>query len=317
MKVSGKTKTSPTNKRTSLFQRGYETAREEKKRQDEVREQSGKRLYNLFLKDDGDEAQVRFLTEEPVNFYAHNIKSVRGGNERFDTFVCTQDDDCPFCEDGDRPSYKGAYLVYDKRTIETKDPKTGKNKKIRGQLRLYIQGMRVISQLDRLSSRYGLTKCDYIIARVGKGQNTSYTFDRDTDECEKMTKKEIENLLPEKLRDMYDGTMESLYSIVEDQIAMMLPSENTHGHNDDDEDEDDEEYRRREKKRRSNLVGYDDDEDEEEDDDEDEEEYEDDDDEEEDEPPRRKSSVKSSTKNPSMAAPKKNSGSSAKKLFKR
>lgn len=312
MKVSGKSKPSPTKKRTSLFQRGYETAREEKKRQDEVREQSGKRLYNLFLKDDGDEAQVRFLTEEPVNFYAHNIKSVRGGNERFDTFVCTQDDDCPFCEDGDRPSYKGAYLVYDKRTIETKDPKTGKKKKINGQLRLYIQGMRVISQLDRLSSRYGLTKCDYIIARVGKGQNTSYTFDRDTDECEKMTKKEIENLLPEKLRDMYDGTMESLYSIVEDQIAMMLPSEDTHGHDDDDEDdeEDDEEYRRREKKRRSNLVGYDDDEDEEED------EEDEDDGEEEDEPPR-KSSVKSSTNKPSLAAPKKKSGSSAKKLFKR
>lgn len=308
MKVSGKTKPSPTKKRTSLFQRGYETAREEKKRQDEVREKSGKRLYNLFLKDDGDEAQVRFLTEEPVNFYAHNIKSVRGGNDRFDTYVCTQDDDCPFCEDGDRPSYKGAYLVYDKRTIETKDPKTGKKKKIHGQLRLYIQGMRVISQLDRLSSRYGLTKCDYIIARVGKGQNTSYTFDRDTDECEKMTKKEIENLLPEKLRDMYDGTMESLYSIVEDQIAMMLPSEDTHGHDDDDdEDEDDEEYRRREKKRRSNLVGYDDD---------DEEEDDDDDDEGEDEPPR-KSSVKSSTNKPSLAAPKKKSGSSAKKLFKR
>lgn len=317
MKVSGKSKPSPTKKRTSLFQRGYETAREEKKRQDEVREKSGKRLYNLFLKDDGDEAQVRFLTEEPVNFYAHNIKSVRGGNDRFDTFVCTQDDDCPFCEDGDRPSYKGAYLVYDKRTIETKDPKTGKKKKIHGQLRLYIQGMRVISQLDRLSSRYGLTKCDYIIARVGKGQNTSYTFDRDTDECEKMTKKEIENLLPEKLRDMYDGTMESLYSIVEDQIAMMLPSEDTHGHDDaDDEDEDDEEYRRREKKRRSNLVGYDDDDEDEEEDD-DEEDDEDDDDEEEDEPPRRKSSVKSSTKKPSLAAPKKKSGSSAKKLFKR
>ena len=313
MKVSGNTKPSATKKRTSLFQRGYETAREEKKRQDEVREKSGKRLYNFFLKDDGDEAQVRFLTEEPVNFYAHNIKSVRGGNERFDTFVCTQDDDCPFCEDGDRPSYKGAYLVYDKRTIETKDPKTGKKKKIHGQIRLYTQGMRVISQLDRLSSRYGLTKCDYIIARVGKGQNTSYTFDRDTDECDKMTKKEIENLLPEKLRDMYDGTMESLYTIVEDQIAMMLPSENTHGHDDDDDDEeDDEEYRRREKKRRFNLVGYYDDDEE---DDEEEDEYEDDEDDEYESP--RGSSVKSSTNKPSLATPKKKSGSSAKKLFKR
>lgn len=310
MKVSGKKKPSSSakpKKRTSLFQRGYETAREEKKRQDEVREQSGKRLYNLFLKDDGDEAPVRFLTEEPVNFYAHNIKSVRGGNERFDTFVCSQDDDCPFCEDGDRPSYKGAYLVYDKRTVEVKDPKTGKKKKIKGQLRLYIQGMRVISQLDRLSSRYGLTKCDYIIARVGKGQNTSYTFDRDTDENEKMTKKEIENLLPEKLRELYDGTMESLYTIVEEQIAMMLPGENTSGSSyddDDDDEEDDEEYRRREKKRRANLVSYDDDEEEDEDDEDD-----DEDEDDEDEPPRRKSSLKSPAK---KTPPKKGS---AKKLY--
>ena len=35
MKVSGKSKPSATKKRTSLFQRGYETAREEKKRQDD------------------------------------------------------------------------------------------------------------------------------------------------------------------------------------------------------------------------------------------------------------------------------------------
>lgn len=307
MKVSSKKGTTKSKKKSSLFQRGYEPAREEKKRQDEVREQSGKRLFNLFLKDDGDEAQVRFLTEEPVNFYAHNIKTSRGGKDRFDTFVCTQDDDCPFCEDGDRPSYKGAYLVYDKRTVEVKDAKTGKKKKIKGQLRLYIQGMRVIGQLDRLSSRYGLTKCDYIIARVGSGQNTTYTFDRDPEENEKMTKKEIENLLPEKLRSMYDGTLESLYAIVEDQIAMMLPGEDSHGHTDDDED-DDEDDKEAERRRRRNLVS----------DDDDEEDDEEDDDEDDDEPPRRKSSVKSSTKKkPTLSAPSKKSGSSAKKLFKR
>lgn len=308
MKVSSKKGTTKSKgKKSSLFQRGYEPAREEKKRQDEVREQSGKRLFNLFLKDDGDEAQVRFLTEEPVNFYAHNIKTSRGGKDRFDTFVCTQDDDCPFCDDGDRPSYKGAYLVYDKRTVEVKDAKTGKKKKIKGQLRLYIQGMRVIGQLDRLSSRYGLTKCDYIIARVGSGQNTTYTFDRDTDENEKMTKKEIENLLPEKLRNMYDGTLESLYAIVEDQIAMMLPGdEDSHGHKDDDDDDDDEDDKEAERRRRRNLVSDDDDDDE------------DDDDEDEDEKPRKKSSLKSGAakKKTSLAAPaKKKSGSSVKKLY--
>lgn len=310
--VGRKSRASSTARRkNSLFQRGYEPAREEKKRQDEQREQSGKRLFNLFLKDDGDEAQVRFLTEEPINFYAHNIKTIHGGKDRFDTFVCSQDDDCPFCEDGDRPSYKGAYLVYDKRTVEVTD-KNGKRKKIHGQLRLYIQGMRVIGQLDRLSSRYGLTKCDYIIARVGSGQNTSYTFDRVADENEKMTKKEIENLLPEKLRDMYDGTMESLYSIVEDQITMMLPSEGTHSKSDDDDD--DEEDREAERRRRRNLVGDDDDDD---DDDEDDDYDEDDEDDDEDYRPVRKKTSSSkglSKKKTSLPAKK---GSSVKGLYRR
>lgn len=303
---------SPSRKKKSLFQRGYEPAREEKKRQDEQREQSGKRLFNLFLKDDGDEAQVRFLTEEPINFYAHNIKTVHGGKDRFDTFVCSQDDDCPYCEDGDRPSYKGAYLVYDKRTVEVKD-KNGKRKKIHGQLRLYIQGMRVIGQLDRLSSRYGLTKCDYIIARVGSGQNTSYTFDRVSDENEKMTKKEIENLLPEKLRDMYDGTMESLYSIVEDQITMMLPGEDSHSKSDDD-DEDDEEDREAERRRRRNLVGDDDEDD---DDDYDEDEEDEDDDEDDSRPVRKHTSSVKGLSSKKTSLPAKKSKNSVKKLYGR
>lgn len=306
MKVSTRrsSKPSPARKKTSLFQRGYSVAREEKKRQDEAREQSGKRLFNLFLKDDGDEAQVRFLTEEPINFYAHTIKSSRNGSDRFDTFVCTQDDDCPYCAEGDRPSYKGAYLVFDRRTVEIKDKQTGKKKKIHGQLRLYIQGMRVIGQLDRLSNRYGLTKCDYTIARVGKGQNTTYTFDREADENEKLTKKEIENLLPEKLRDMYDGTMESLYNIVEEQIAMMIPgSESAHGSDDEDDDDyEDEDSREAERRRRKNLVSYDDDEEDDEDD--------------EDERPR-KSSVKRGTGSSKPSLKKSAGKSSAKSLFKK
>ena len=119
------TNSSTKKKSSSLFQRGYDPARAEKHRQDEAREQSSKRLYNLFLKEDGDEATVRFLTEEPVNFYAHNIKTTRGGKEFYEMVACSQDDNCEICEDGDKPSYKGAYLVYDRRTFEKKD-KNGK-----------------------------------------------------------------------------------------------------------------------------------------------------------------------------------------------
>ena len=277
------TNSSTKKKSSSLFQRGYDPARAEKHRQDEAREQSSKRLYNLFLKEDGDEATVRFLTEEPVNFYAHNIKTTRGGKEFYEMVACSQDDNCEICEDGDKPSYKGAYLVYDRRTFEKKD-KNGKKVKVNGSIRIYIQGMRIIGQLDRLSSRYGLTKYDYTITRNGSGQSTTYMFDREPESNAKVSKKEIENMLPEKLREMYDGTEESLYRIVEQQVELMLPSENREEDNDDDDDEDDKDTRRVEKKRRSNLVSYDDDDNDDDDDDDDE-----------DEKPKKKSSLKAAS----------------------
>ena len=42
----------------ALFKKGYEAARQEKKRQEEVREQMGKRLFRFFLSGDGAEAKV-------------------------------------------------------------------------------------------------------------------------------------------------------------------------------------------------------------------------------------------------------------------
>ena len=138
---------------SNMFKRGYKQVREEKQRQDENREKMGKQLWRFFLSKDGDEAQVRFLTEEPVNFSEHTIKTTRGGKEAYDSVICTKDD-CPLCEGGDRASFKGAYLIYDKRPYTYKD-KDGKEKTASGQLRLYVQGTRVLSQLDRLSERYG------------------------------------------------------------------------------------------------------------------------------------------------------------------
>lgn len=301
-------KSSSSSKKSSnkggLFNRGYGAAREEKERQDQAREARGKRLYNLFLANDGDEAQVRFLTEEPLNFYAHNVRTVRGGRERFDTVVCTQDGNCPYCEDGDKPSYKAAFLVYDRRKFKVEDSKTGKKKTVNGQVRLYVQGVRIVSQLDRISSKYGLTKCDITIARVGSGQNTTYTFDRMPEENDKLTKAEISNLLPEKLRSDFDGSMDSLYDIVEQQLEYMMPQEIDR---EDDEDEDDEDTER-ERRRRKNLVSYDE-EDEDDEDEEDEDESprrrsksryvdeDEDDDEEEEERPRKKSKLSKKSDN--------------------
>lgn len=260
-----------------LFKRGYEAAREEKKKQDERREMLGKRLFRFFLKGDGDEARVRFLTEEPVNFEEHNIKSVKGGKETYTSVLCSNKN-CPYCADGDKPSFKGAFLVYDYTPFEVKDEKTGKKKKVKGSTKLYVAGSTVLAQLDRISQKYGLTDRDYDITRSGKGTSTSYIIER-TDDVEPLSESDIEKMLPDKLREEYDGTDDSLYSIVEGQLEMYLPSKSKIDDEEDEDDEDDEEY-----ESRKNLVHYDDDD-----------EDEDDEDDEEEKPTRRRKVVKKSS----------------------
>lgn len=236
----------------AMFKKGYEAARQEKKRQEEVRESMNKRLFRFFLTGDGAEAKVRFLTEEPINFNEHTVKTYRSGKERYDNVLCCDDESCSLCKEGDKPSFKGAYLIWDYSTYESKD-KNGKKKKVNGSLKLYVAGTRVLSQLDRLSNRYGLTSRDYEISRTGTGTDTSYMIER-TDEITKLTKAQITNMLPEKLKEDFDGTMESLYSIIEEQIKLCLPKDSDFGGEDEDEDEDEEPPRGK------NLVDYDEDE---------------------------------------------------------
>ena len=233
-----------------MFKKGYTAVREEKQRQDENREKAGKNLWRFFLSNDGDEADVRFLTEEPVTFYEHTVKGMRNGKEVYDTIVCSGDSNCSLCASGDKPTFKGAFLIWDMRPYEYTD-KDGKKQKGKGQLRLYVQGARVLSQLDRISSKYGLTNRTITIVRLGKGTSTTYTIEKG-DEEGKLSQAEIKNMLPEKLRDMYNGTADSLYSIIEECLSNSIS-----GSANNDED-DDEEYAER-----SNLVGVDDDEEEE------------------------------------------------------
>lgn len=212
-----------------MFQRGYDASRAEKERQDKVRENMGKKLFRFFIKEDGEEADLRFLNEEPVNFKEHSIRV----GERFENYTCTGDD-CPFCADGDRPTYKGAYIVIDRRPFEYTD-KNGKKQKGKNQPRLFVMGMKVVSQLDRIHERYGLSKRDVTIIRLGKGTQTTYTIERG--EEEKMTTKEIKELLPEKLRDDYDGTQESVMDMIEAQLLMNTKDYDPAADEEDDEDE--------------------------------------------------------------------------------
>ena len=233
-----------------MFARGYEASRAEKERQDAARENSGKKLWKFFLKNDGDEAEVRFLTEVPINFYEHNIK--RG--DKIETYVCSGDN-CPCCAEGDKPTYKGAFLIVDKREYEYTDS-NGKKQKGKNQLRLYVQGMRVVSQLDRISSKYGLSNRDVTIVRLGSGTSTTYTIEKG-DDTGKLSRKEIEQLLPEKLRDEYNGTVDSLMDILEEQLSMLTKDYDPSADDEDDEDEEEDDSR-------SKLVPFDEEDEEEE-----------------------------------------------------
>lgn len=271
--------------KNNVFKRGYKYAREEVERQERARENAGKLLYEFYLpKPDKSnrepEADVIFLTDEPVNFYMHQVPR-QGG--RYDSVVCSEEitGNCPCCEEGNKPSYKGAYLIYDERPYEYTDSK-GKKIKKKGQLRLYFAGVKVMSQLDRINSRKGgLLNRECTIVRTGTGTSTSYTIE--VGEELDLTRKELANLFAdahEDIRDMFDGSVESMYSIIEEQLKLRMQSDEDI--EDDEDDEDEEDYDK-------NLVGDEDD-----DDGEDYEDYEDEDDEddEDEEPVRRRSSGK-------------------------
>jgi hypothetical protein len=232
-----------------MFKKGYDAVREEKQRQDENREKMAKNIWRFFLTEDGEEAEGRFLTEVPVTFFEHQLRVIKGGKEKFDNKVCSGDKNCQHCAGGDKPTFKGAYLFWDNRPFEYTD-KENKKKKGKGQLRLYVQGAKVLSQLDRISNKYGLTKRWVTIVRNGKGNTTSYTIEKG-DDAPKLTQAEITNMLPEKLRPMYNGTMESLYEIIEECLALTMDSESEESESGGVSDEEvEEQYNSR-----KNLVG--------------------------------------------------------------
>ena len=213
----------------SLFKRGFKALEEEKKRQSEYQKnKSG--IYRMYLKEG--EANIIFLTEEPVNFYEHSVRNTRNGKEYFDSVTCLGDD-CHLCNTGDRPSFKSAWLILDLRPYEYEDKKTGQRKTLEKQLKLYVVGTKTAGVLQRKSQRYGLLNTEYILERIGKNTDTTYTLDKegkyDVDESE------INEMLPECYQEMYDGTPESLMDIIESEIIKNAP--NGGESSDDEEDE--------------------------------------------------------------------------------
>lgn len=194
--------------------RGWKGHREEEEKRKKQAEQRKGKLWRFFITDkDEDDIPIRFLTNEPILYYEHTFK-IQG---KIAYAVCTGED-CEHCADGNKPSYKGAFLIVDRRSFEiderdTNGNKTGKKKKVKDRLKLLVRGTTDLAKLDRQNTKHGLTNRDYYVTKVGSGTSTSYEFERGDEEP--LSQTEIKNLLaqlPEKYRNM------DVYEIVEAQI---------------------------------------------------------------------------------------------------
>lgn len=238
----------------SVFRRrGFDAHKQESDRKEKEKESRTGKLWRFFMKDNEEDIPLRFLTEEPILFYEHNL-TLPGG--KFGTETC-EGDDCEHCAGGSKPTYKGAWLVVDGREFEIDEKKdgkpTGKKVVLKDQVRLYVRGSTDIAKLDRLSRKFGLVSRPWFATKTGKETSTSYELDRG--EPSELTVKEITNLLakmPDKYKDHYNGDDEELYDIVEANIFSDVelgggeekPSSKSKGRKveddaDDDDDDDD------------------------------------------------------------------------------
>ncbi len=234
------------------YKRGFSNVREEVARSEKRREEAQHALWRWYMAKDTDEADIRFLTAEPIIIYEHTIKE---GN-RYTNVICHADEGlpCDYCGSKDsnvgKATFKGAMLAYDYTTY--KDSKTKKTQVVG--LRLFVRGQTDLSQLDRLNSKYGsLLKRDFTVSKTGV-QNAPYRFDiNDKSEIPD----EIIEALTKKFEE-YDG--EDIYSkegqdileaIVRDQLKHYEPDEVDYDPSSDDEEEEDYD---------ENVIGVDDEE---------------------------------------------------------
>lgn len=221
----------------SLFNKGYKAVAKEQERQEQIKESLGRRLNQFFLTAKDDEASVIFLTTEPITFKAYNVKKMsNSGKEYYDMVVCTNESKQTE-KYGSKPSFKGAFLIYDTRPVNytTQD---GKEVNKDGQVRLYITGITNLPKLERCESKWGLADYVWEISRTGSGKAVSYSFDRgeklaDSDYADKDFVAELPKALAEEFGDDFEA-------LLEDQLMQYTenpPKHDSHTSMEDDEED--------------------------------------------------------------------------------
>ena len=213
-----------------FFNRGMEAAN--KLAEEHKSSFSGNGIYDFYVKD-GQEALMRFLTDEPVSFMAHSIKVGKAPR----TFLCTGDDDCQGCKQVDsfdaskpnKPVFRAAYLVLDGTVVEKDEMEngqpTGKKIQYTDQIKVLVRGTSDLATIARCKEKYGLLSRAYYVSKNGK--KNPYAFDR-ADGCphgkdeefwgqHELSQEAINKLiekLPEKYRDMA-REKDGFYNVIE------------------------------------------------------------------------------------------------------
>ena len=138
----------------------------------------GKYPMYLAIKPD-QEAEVRFLKEEPIKFYQHRVfdSDLKNGMGGYRVLTCTRRDDCPLCVADDRPSFKVAWEVVH---LDHTDEDGNEVPRVK----LWVQGIRFAEMFQKKTKRFDITKENVILERIGGGTNTTYSIERTNEDGE-------------------------------------------------------------------------------------------------------------------------------------
>lgn len=173
---SSKKKSSSGKEPVFGISKGYKSVRKNAERIKKQQELGKSKLYRWFIKD-GETAIVRFITGEPITFMEHTYFN-EGSGSPVQNYTCSRESgECPHCDKGNKPVFKGAYIIIDRRKYKIKNgPNAGKT--VKNTLKLLICGQTMLAQLEHHHNKYDLTSRDFEVTRTGSGKSSSYSWDR-------------------------------------------------------------------------------------------------------------------------------------------
>lgn len=205
----------------------------------------------FFLKDK-EVALIRIPTklsnlEISVGRHTYKKKSKRG-NEYYQSFTCTGDEDCMGCRNGDKPSNRWPMIIIDKRKdqpikVMSEDKKSSKIVKKSDVVKRWTPSLNEMEKFLAACEDYktdkgkdpAISKMLIRVRRVGQGAQTGYTFS--FVKTEELSEKEIKNLA--KFKEEF-GDLESQLKPLSKADQKIMIGDNTKDRDSDEDSEDEE-----------------------------------------------------------------------------